>query len=59
MTLMEELQNCGFVKDCTNFERLSELLEKKQQTFYVGMDLTADSLHVGHLMPLMFMRKVL
>ena len=56
---MEELQNCGFVKDCTNFERLSELLEKKQQTFYVGMDLTADSLHVGHLMPLMFMRKVL
>ena len=59
MTLLEEFKNLGFVKDCTNFERLNELLEKQQQTFYVGMDLTADSLHVGHLMPLMLMRKVL
>lgn len=59
MTLLEELKNRGFVKDCTNFEKLDELMNEKQQTFYVGTDLTADSLHVGHLMPLMFMRKLL
>ena len=59
MTLLEELKELGFIKDCTNFDALNKLLEEKQQTFYVGTDLTADSLHVGHLMPLMFMRKVL
>ena len=59
MTLLSELKTLGFIKDCTNFETLERLLEDKQQTFYVGTDLTADSLHVGHLMPLMFMRKVL
>ena len=59
MTLLEELKELGFIKDCTNFDELNKLLEEKQQTFYVGTDLTADSLHVGHLMPLMFMRKVL
>ena len=59
MTLLEELKELGFIKDCTNFDELNKLLEEKQQTFYVGTDLTADSLHVGHLMPFMFMRKVL
>ena len=59
MTLLEELKKLGFIKDCTNFDSLNELLEKQQQTFYLGIDLTADSLHVGHLMPLMFMRKLL
>ncbi len=59
MTLLEELKVRGFIKDCTNFDRLNALLENTKQTFYVGTDLTADSLHVGHLMPLMFMRKIL
>ncbi|MBR1429082.1 MAG: tyrosine--tRNA ligase [Rickettsiales bacterium] len=59
MTLLSDLKSLGFIKDCTNFDALEKLLEEKQQTFYVGTDLTADSLHVGHLMPLMFMRKVL
>ena len=59
MTTLEELKTLGFIKDCTDFNTLNNLMEKQQQTFYVGMDLTADSLHVGHLMPLMFMRKLL
>ena len=59
MTLLSDLKSLGFIKDCTNFDALEKLLEEQQQTFYVGTDLTADSLHVGHLMPLMFMRKVL
>src|SRR5574344_2174089 len=59
MTTLENLKECGFIKDCTNFEGLNKLMESSQQTFYVGTDLTADSLHIGHLMPLMFMRKLL
>ena len=59
MTTIEELRELGFIKDCTNFDRLNALMEKEKQTFYVGTDLTADSLHVGHLMPLMLMRKLL
>ena len=59
MTLLEELKELGFLKDCTNFNTLNSLLESEQQTFYVGTDLTADSLHVGHLMPLMFMKRIL
>ena len=59
MTTLEELKTLGFIKDCTDFNTLNNLMEKQQQTFYVGTDLTADSLHVGHLMPLMFMRKLL
>ena len=59
MTLLEELKELGFLKDCTDFNTLNSLLESEQQTFYVGTDLTADSLHVGHLMPLMFMKRIL
>ncbi len=59
MTFLEELLELGFIKDCTNFDKLNKLLEEKKQTFYVGTDLTADSLHVGHLMPLMCIRKIL
>ena len=59
MTTLEELQARGFIKDCTGFEKLNKLMETGQQTFYVGTDLTADSLHIGHLMPLMLMRFLL
>ena len=57
-TTLEELKNRGFIKDCTGFDELDKLMEVEPQTFYVGIDLTADSLHVGHLMPLMMMRKL-
>lgn len=59
MTVLEELKERGFIKDCTGFDKLNKLLEEKRQTFYVGTDLTADSLHIGHLMPLMLMRFLL
>ena len=57
-TVLDDLKARGFIKDCTNFDGLNQLMSTPQ-TFYVGTDLTADSLHVGHLMPLMFMRRLL
>ena len=43
----------GYIEWCSNPERLSEVFCSEMVTAYVGFDPTADSLHVGHLIPLM------
>lgn len=45
----------GFVQQATDLEGLGRLLQKQRVTFYNGFDPTADSLHVGHLLPIMAM----
>ncbi|TCL71666.1 tyrosyl-tRNA synthetase [Hydrogenispora ethanolica] len=55
MSVFETLQERGFIQQTTHQEPLYELLEKEKVTFYVGFDPTADSLHVGHLLPVMAM----
>ena len=55
------MQERGFWNQCTDEEALDNLLstaEKKGEavTGYLGSDPTADSLHVGHLVPVMIMR---
>lgn len=47
------LKERGFVQQMTHEEPLIELLEKEKITAYVGFDPTADSLHVGHMLPIM------
>lgn len=51
----EALKERGFVKQCTNEYAIQELLLHSGVTFYAGFDPTADSLHVGSLMPIMAM----
>jgi len=51
----DELKRRGFKQQVTDPEPLYELLGSEQVTFYVGIDPTADSLHVGHLLPVMAM----
>ncbi|WP_068080883.1 tyrosine--tRNA ligase [Polycladidibacter stylochi] len=46
----------GFLHQCTNLEALDEKLAAGSITAYAGFDATQDSLHVGHLLPLMAMR---
>ncbi len=41
----------GFVAQCTNVEGLSELMDKEATTFYVGVDPTGKSIHIGHMVP--------
>ncbi|MEN6339078.1 MAG: tyrosine--tRNA ligase [Clostridiaceae bacterium] len=49
------LEERGFLKQCSHPEELRELLSKEKVTFYIGIDPTADSLHIGHYVALMTM----
>lgn len=48
---LQVLVDRGFVKDCTNLNGLSDLMDKGPVTFYCGTDPTGPSLHVGHIVP--------
>ena len=48
---LQTLIDRGFVKDCTDFDGLSDLMDKEKVTFYCGVDPTGPSLHVGHIVP--------
>ena len=48
---LQVLIDRGFVKDCTDYEGLSDLMDKEPVTFYCGVDPTGPSLHVGHIVP--------
>lgn len=49
------LKERGYIKQTTHEDEIRELLGKEKVTFYIGFDPTADSLHVGHFIALMFM----
>jgi tyrosyl-tRNA synthetase len=52
MKLIEDLQWRGLINQCTDIDGLAQLLNGKKITLYCGFDPTADSLHVGHLIPM-------
>ncbi len=54
MNVIEELRWRGLVKDMT--PGTEEFLDKNKTTIYLGIDPTADSLHVGHLATLIAMK---
>jgi tyrosyl-tRNA synthetase len=57
MTLLEDLQWRGLLADCTDLPGLASRLNKEPVTLYCGFDPTADSLHVGHLMGQLTLRR--
>ena len=54
--LFEELSQRGFINQCSNMDAVMDLLDNGKIAVYLGSDPTADSLHVGHLVPVMMMR---
>ena len=58
MTIYEELKARGLIAQVTDEEEIKELINHGKATFYIGFDPTADSLHVGHFMALMLMRRL-
>ncbi len=56
MNAFEELRWRGFVYDHT--ESVPDLLAKEKITLYNGFDPTGDSLHIGHLVPMMAMAQM-
>lgn len=49
------LKERGYLKQFTDEEAIKKLLGEEKITFYIGFDPTADSLHVGHFIAMMFM----
>lgn len=58
MNVYDELAARGLIEQTTDGEKIRELLGNEKVTFYIGFDPTADSLHVGHFMQLVIMRKM-
>ncbi len=52
---LQELEARGFIQQCTDIERLSDLMAKEPISIYVGVDPTGKSLHVGHMVPIFAM----
>lgn len=58
MNLYEELQERGLIAQVTDEQKVANLINKGEATFYIGFDPTADSLHVGHFMALCLMKRL-
>ena len=58
MTLSQELKARGLLAQLTDEKEISELIDNGKATFYIGFDPTADSLHVGHFMALLLMKRM-
>ena len=56
MNIFEELKARGLVFQTTDEEALVTALTEGQVSYYSGYDPTADSLHLGHLVPILVMR---
>jgi tyrosyl-tRNA synthetase len=57
MNILEELQWRGLLADCTDAPELGKRASSGPLTVYCGFDPTADSLHVGNLVPLLALRR--
>ncbi len=55
--LLTELEARGLVAQMTGENGLLEYLSSEMRTLYCGFDPTADSLHIGHLVPLLALRR--
>jgi len=53
--VFQELKLRGFIEQATHNQELERLLSNEKISCYIGFDPTADSLHVGSLVPIMAM----
>ena len=53
---LQEMQDRGYLNQCTNLEKLHEICNKKSISGYIGFDCTAASLHVGSLLQIMILK---
>lgn len=57
MSILDELDWRGLYADCTDRAALADRLAARPITLYCGFDPSADSLHVGNLVPLLALRR--
>lgn len=57
MNIIDELEWRGAINQQTDEEGLRKLIEEKSIALYCGIDPTADSMHIGHLIPFMILKR--
>ncbi|WP_210364900.1 tyrosine--tRNA ligase [Bacillus sp. REN3] len=57
MDLLQDLQWRGIIYQQTDEEGIKDILSKEKISLYCGVDPTADSMHIGHLLPFLTMRR--
>jgi tyrosyl-tRNA synthetase len=55
--ILQDLEKRGLIQQTTDQEGLKKHLETNQVSLYCGFDPTADSLHIGHLVPLIMLKR--
>ena len=55
-TFLQEMQERGYLNQCTDLDKLAEICNKKSISGYIGFDCTASSLHVGSLLQIMILK---
>ena len=56
-SVIQDLQSRGLIAQTTDIEALDTLLNEQKIALYCGFDPTADSLHIGHLLPVLALRR--
>ena len=57
MTILEELEWRGAINQQTDADGLEKLVNEKAIGLYCGVDPTGDSMHIGHLIPFMILKR--
>ena len=57
MNIIDELEWRGAINQQTDAEGLYKLVDKKSISLYCGIDPTGDSMHIGHLIPFMILKR--
>ena len=56
-SVIQDLKARGLIAQTTDIEALDALLNEQKISLYCGFDPTADSLHIGHLLPVLALRR--
>ncbi|GGK05459.1 tyrosine--tRNA ligase 1 [Lentibacillus kapialis] len=57
MDILQDLESRNLIQQTTDREALQKHLNENQVTLYCGFDPTADSLHIGHLLPIIILKR--
>lgn len=57
MNIIDELSWRGAINQMTDEAGLRNLINKKSVSLYCGVDPTGDSMHIGHLIPFMMLKR--
>lgn len=57
MNILDDLKWRGAINQCTDIDGLKQLLKTKKISLYCGTDPTGDSLHIGHLIPFVMLKR--